>query len=253
MICATCRLLQAASSSCLECGNALVVPAELTTEVIAGVTAVAKSPATGWRDTVALLATTFGFFAGTGVGFVVAGPWGAIALGGAAVIGGYNKQFWKTALTHRRQLHAIAAPIAPVAEAFTGRVQAHTKQLTGGAVAIATTYTLDGGVLVRRVESVPFWLLTGERRILIDGAVRIAAQTAAPMPTAVKELTQLGIPIRRRERARIAAVRVALQPDDKIVAKGTVAALQLFDGGYRDNLVDTLYGETGRPVWITGS
>jgi hypothetical protein len=248
-------LLQAAtdarSPACSECGGStLVAPAELTTEVIAGVTTIAKAPATGWRDTVALLATTFGFFAGTGIGFVVGGPWGAIMGGATVAIGGYNKQFWKTAFTRRKQLRAIAAPAAPIAEAFTGRVQAHTTQLAGGAVAIATTYTLDGGVLVRQIEAVPFWLLTGDRRILIDGAIRIASEAAAPVASAVNDLAKLGIPIRRRERKRIAAHRFALRPDDKIIAKGAVAAMQLRDGGYRDNLVDTLYGETGRPIWI---
>jgi hypothetical protein len=243
--------VQAASGACSECGsNALVQPAELTIEVIAGVTTIAKAPATGWRDTVALLATTLGFFTGMGFGFFVAGPWGAVVFGGAAVIGGYNKQFWKTAFTHRKQLRAIAAPAAPISEAFTGRVQAHTHRLAGGAVAIATTYTLDGDVLVRRIETVPFWLLTGERRILIDGAIRIAAETATPIAGAVKDLSRIGIPIRRGERSRIAAQRVELHPDDKVIAKGEVVAMQLLDGGYRDNLVDTLYGETGKPIWI---
>lgn len=225
-------------------------PAELTTEVIAGVTTVAKAPATGWRDTVALLATTFGFFAGMGIGFAIAGPWGATFFGGAAVLGGYNKQFWKTAFTHRRQLRAIAAPVPPVTEAFTGRVRVHAKQLAGGAVAIATTYLLDSGVLVRSIEAVPFWLIAGDRRILIDGAIRITAADAEPIATAVKELSQLGIPIRRRERGRITAHRVALHADDRITAKGHVAAMQLLDGGYRDNLVDALYGESGMPIWI---
>jgi hypothetical protein len=39
------------------------------------------------------------------------------------VIGGYTKQFWKTAFTHRKQLRAIAAPAPPITEAFIGRVQ----------------------------------------------------------------------------------------------------------------------------------
>ena len=218
--------------------------------MIAGVTTIAKAPATGWRDTVALLGTTLGFFAGMGIGFAIAGPWGATLFGGAAVIGGYNKQFWKTAFTHRRQLRAIAAPAPPIAEAFVGRVQAHTQQLAGGAVAIATTYLLDDGVLVRRIESVPFWLITADRRILIDGAIRISALDPEPVASAVKDLVQLGIQIRRRERSRLTAQRIALRPDDQIVAKGQVASMQLRDGGYRDNLVDALYGESGRAIWI---
>ena len=244
-------MVQTGSRACGECGSkALVTPDELTTEVIAGVTTVAKNPATGWRDTVALLATTFGFFIGTGVGFAVAGPWGAVLFGGAAAVGGYNKQFWKAAFTRRRQLLAIAPPLAPVAEAFSGRVQVHSKRLAGGAVAIATTYFLDDGVIVRSIESVPFWLIAGERRILIDGAIRISAVDAEPVANAVKDLSRMGIPIRRRERGRISAVRAALHPDDKITAKGTVAAMQLLDGGYRDNLVDALFGESGKPIWI---
>jgi hypothetical protein len=250
VICASCRLAQTGSRACSECGSSeLVPPGELTTEVIAGVTTIAKKPATGWRDTVALLATTFGFFAGMGIGFAVAGPWGATIFGGAAVIGGYNKQFWKPAFTHRRQLRAIAAPAPPIAEAFTGRVQPHGKRLAGGVVAIATTYLLDDGVLVRRVESVPFWLITGERRILIDGAIRIAGD-GDTIAHAVKDLLHLGIPIRRRERGRISAQRIALHAGDKITAKGSIATKQLLDGGYRDNLVEALYGESGVPIWI---
>jgi hypothetical protein len=166
------------------------------------------------------------------------------------VIGGYNKQFWKTAFTHRKQLRAIAAPAPPITEAFNGRVQAHANQLAGGALAIATIYTLDGGVLVRTIEMVPFWLVTGGRRVLIDGAIRISAEPAQPVPNAFADLAKLGLPIRRRERARIAATRIALHPDDMIVAKGELTTKQLFDGGYRDNLVDTLFGENGRPIWI---
>ena len=243
--------MQPAARACSECGShAVVEPNALTTEVIAGITAISKPPATGWRDTVALLATTLGFFAGMGVGFFVAGSWGAVLFGGAAVVGGYNKQFWKPAFKHTKQLRVIAAPAPPVAEAFIGRVHTHASQLAGGALAIATTYTVDGGTLARTIESVPFWLISGGRRILIDGAIRISPASGQRVPSAFADLVKLGVEIHRRARKRIVATRVTLQPDDMIVAKGELTTKQLFDGGYRDNLVDTLFGEAGQPIWI---
>lgn len=256
MCCVTCRLVQPPGTVCDDCGGArLVAPSSLTKPVVSGVTTVAKQPATGWRDGVALIATALGICVGVGVGALITGGVFGAAVG-ASVAGmiGYNKQFWRTAFTRSVRVSAVAMlPAPPEAEPIRGVVKAYEKQVgDGDAVAIAITYLFDDHVIARTVEAVPFWLIDGERRILVDGALRITRVSAKPMArtTAVKQLAKLGVQVRRGDRDRIWMTETVLRPDDHVTAAGTLTARQLADG-YRDNLVDAFAGEPGQPVSIT--
>jgi hypothetical protein len=252
----TCRLVQPPASVCADCGGArLVAPSSLTKPIVSGVTTVAKQPATGWRDTLALIATSLGVGVGAGVGaFVTRGMFGAMV--GASLAGGlgYRKQFWRAVFTRSVRVSAVPMlPAAPKAEPIRGVVQPHEKHLgDGDAVAIAITYLFDYDVIARTVEAVPFWLIDGKRRILVDGMLRITRVSAKPKArtTAVKQLAKLGVQVRRADRERIWMTETVLRPNVHVTATGTLTARQLADG-YRDNLVDAFAAEPGQPVSIT--
>src|SRR5450432_3623593 len=254
LVCIACRLIQPRGDQCTDCGDKqLVVPSHLTVEIVTGVTALAKPAATGWRDSVAVTLTALAICGGLIGGFLLAGPWGGLFGVTAATVGGYNKQFWRAAFTRRPRVAAIALLPPPVADTFEGVVKAHSQRLADNAVAIATTYLFDADVIARRVSAVPFWLITGERRILIDGAIRISRTlpTFGSHARALKELAKLGLPIRRVDRPRIQMIETVLRPDARITASGTLTSIQVADdGGYRDNLVDALHGDPGQPTVV---
>jgi hypothetical protein len=254
LVCVACRLIQPRSEGCIDCGDKqLVAPSQLTVDVVTGVTALAKPAATGWRDSVAVMLTAFAICGGLIGGFLLAGPWGGLFGVTATTIGGYNKQFWRAAFTRRPRVAAIALLPPPVAETFEGVVKAHSQRLADNAVAIATTYLFDADVIARRVSAVPFWLIAGERRILVDGTVRVSRTLPAfgSHARALKELAKLGLPIRRVDRPRIQMIETVLRPDAHITASGTLASIQVADdGGYRDNLVDALHGDPGQPTVV---
>jgi hypothetical protein len=254
--CVTCRLVQPVGTVCVDCGGTrLVAPSSLTKPIVSGVTAVAKQPATGWRDSVALLATSLGVCAGVGVGALIThGVFGAVV--GASAVGmlGYNKQFWRTAFRRSVRVSSVAMlPAPPAADPIRGVVKAYEKHVgDGDAVAIATAYLFDDEVIARTIEAVPFWLIDGDRRVLVDGPLRVTRASAKPMArtTAVKQLGLLGVQVRRADRERIWMTETVLRPDVHVTAAGPLTARQLADG-YRDNLVDAFAGEPGRPVSIT--
>jgi hypothetical protein len=226
----------------------------LTKPIVSGVTTIAKQPATGWRDGVALIATALGICVGVAVGALVTGGVFGAAVG-AGVVGmiGYNKQFWRAAFTRSVRVSAVPmSPAPPEAEPIRGVVKAYEKHVGDDAVAIAITYLFDDDVIARTVEAVPFWLIDGQRRILVEGALRITRVSAKPMArtTAVKQLAQLGVQVRRADRERIWMTETVLRPDARVTAAGTLTARQLADG-YRDNLVDAFAGAPGQPVSIT--
>jgi len=254
LVCVACRLIQPRGAHCTDCGDKqLVEPSHLTVEVVTGVTALAKPPATGWRDSVAVSLTALAVCAGLIGGFLLAGPWGGLLGVTAATVGGYNKQFWRAAFTRRPRVAAIALLPPPVADTFEGVVKAHSQRLADNAVAIGTTYLFDADVIARRVRAVPFWLIAGERRILIDGAIRLSRplSTFGSHARALRELAKLGLPIRRGDRSRVQMIEIVLRPDDRITAAGTLASIHVADdGGYRDNLVEALHGDPGQPTTV---
>jgi hypothetical protein len=247
-------LLQPDGDACIECGAAsLVEPRALAREVITALTAVTKPPPTGWRDKLALWTTAIATTTTLMLPLLFGNATWLLAPIGVGAFG-YGKQFWRTKLKRDLRLVGISLPPPPAGESFIATVAPHANRISdpADAVAAATTYLLDDRVLLRRSEAVPFWLIAGDRRVLVDGVVHV--DPAEPEPggraSALVELNQLGVPVRRRDRKRLSMIRTVLRAADCVAALGTIERRQFFDGSYRDNVVDGLTGVTGRPIWL---
>ena len=258
--CPTCRVLATSTARrCAHCGAATVLPADLARPVVSGVTALARKPPTGWRDTLALLGTATGMFGAAVGGAFIAGPIGLLA-GPAFGLLGYSKQFWRAAFKRRDRVRAIAPPRPPLGEAHVGTAQPHERTLAGGELdrpgqplVVAHTLGLGGDVLTRRIEAVPFWLvLSDQRRVLVDGALWLTSDAPVQLPavTALEDLRVAGIPLSRGERKRMTLARTILRAGDSVSIIGVVTTEQLAGSGYRDHHVEALRGEPGAPLWL---
>ncbi len=242
---------------CAHCGDDTVPPNKLARPIISGVTAITKPPAKGWRDMLALLTTSFGMFGAAAAGAFYLGPIGLLA-GPAFATFGYTKQFWRTAFTRRDRVLPIDPPRPPPGDRLLGTAQPHERILElanapAQPLVVASMVGLDGGVIARRIESVPFWLvLHDKRRILVDGILWLSSATPSRLDaTAARNgLAAAGIPLTRAERNRITLWRTVLCAGDSVSALGTVAPEQLAGGGYRDHLIDAMRGHPGHPLWL---
>ena len=220
---------------------------------IEGLTTVKKTPATGWRDGVALIGTAFGVFGAGVVGALTVGPVGLL-LGPAFGVFGYTKQYWKAALKRRPRLAAVPAPTRPEGAALVGVARPFERMLAANALARATTIHSAHGVIVRGIESVPFWLALDDKRVLITGEVWLASSIPAQLPSATDTLRELEVndlPVTRLQRRRMRASRVTIEAGDRVSVIGHVREEQLpGGGGYRDSLAETMRGEPGQIVWI---
>lgn len=243
---------------CAHCGDDTVSPDQLARPTVSGVTAITRKPATGWRDFLALMTTSVGIFAAAAAGAVTLGPVGLLAgpLFGAL---GYTKQFWRTALKRRDRVLPADPPRPPPGDRLLGVAQPHERTLEldnapPRPLVVASLVGLDGGVIARRVEAVPFWLvLADKRRILVDGILWLASATTPeklPTTAALEGLAAAGIPLTRAERKRITVWRTVLCAGDHLSAIGVVSPEQLAGAGYRDHLVDAMRGAPGHPLWI---
>jgi hypothetical protein len=231
-----------------------VATTHLARPIISGVTAISKLPSNGWRDALALAATGLGIFAGLGVGVLLFGPAGAI-LGPAIGAFGYTKQFWRTAFKRADRVTGVPQRRPPPGERLLGIARPHERTLDAPntPLVVATTITIDGGVLARRIESVPFWLaLPDQRRILIDGELWLASAhpERGDHAAARSAIVASGIPLLRSQRRRCTLTRTILCAGDSLSARGPVAPEQLVGGGYRDHLVDAMRGPPGHPLWL---
>ena len=226
---------------------------ELTRVRIEGLTTVKKIPPTGWRDGLALLGTAFGVFGAGVAGVLVVGPAGLL-LGPAFGVFGYTKQYWKAALKRRPRLAAVPAPTRPEGEALVGVARPFERMLDGNLLASATTIHTAQGVIVRTIESVPFWLALDDKRVLVTGEAWLASLVAEKLPSATDALRELKInnlPVTRVQRRRLRASRVTIEAGDRVAVIGHVREEQLpGGGGYRDSLAETMRGEPGQIVWI---
>jgi hypothetical protein len=256
--CPACRVLALDNARrCAHCGTDTVPPDKLARPMISGVTAITKPPPKGWRDTVALLTTSFGIFGGVALGGFYFGPTGAL-LGPAVGLLGYTKQFWRTAFKRRDRVVPIDPPRPPPGDRLLGIAQPHERALDldnapAQPLVVASIVGLDGGVIARRIESVPFWLvLHDKRRILVGGILWLASANPERLDAAAARegLAAAGIPLTRAERKRISLWRTVLCAGDSFSALGTVAPEQLAGGGYRDHLIDSMRGPPGHPLWL---
>jgi hypothetical protein len=109
-------------------------------------------------------------------------------------------------------------------------------------------------VIVRAVDAAPFWLVLGDRRVLVAGNCWVAgAASAAPVPAwpLFGELQIEGLPITRKIRTKLQVSRIAVAPGDRVAVRGRLRVEQLAGaGGYRDALTEAIRGEPGALVWI---
>lgn len=253
LCCPRCRLLQR-GRSCLDCGEPTTALDRLTRDRIAGLTTARKPPAQGWRDAVALYATAFGSLGAAGVGILLTGSaWGAV-LGPVTGLFGYKKQFWKAVVRRCPRLAAVPRRPRPPGAPLVGVARPFERTVAGGALAVATTVESNQGVIVRAVDAAPFWLVLGERRVLVTGDCWVAgAASAAPVPAwpLFGELQIDGLPITRELRTKLRVSRIAVEPGDRVAVRGRLRMEQLAGaGGYRDALTEAIRGEPGALVWI---
>jgi hypothetical protein len=128
------------------------------------------------------------------------------------------------------------------------------RTLTATELARATTIDSPQGVIVRGIESVPFWLALDDKRVLITGEVWLASLVPAELPSATDALRALEVtdlPVSRAQRRKLRASRVTIEDGDRVSVIGRVREEQLpGGGGYRDSLAETVRGEPGQVVWI---
>jgi hypothetical protein len=181
------------------------------------------------------------------------GPIGLL-FGPAFGVFGYTKQYWTTVLKRRPRLAAVPAPTRPEGEALVGVARPFERMLAANALASATTIHNAQGVMVREIESVPFWLALDDKRVLVTGEVWLASLVPAGLPSATDALRELEVndlPVTRVQRRRLRASRVTIEAGDRVSVIGRVREEQLpGGGGYRDSLVETVRGEPGQIVWI---
>jgi hypothetical protein len=253
LCCPRCRLLQR-GRSCLDCGEPTTALDGLTRQRIAGLATAPRRPAQGWRDAVALYTTAFGSLGAAGAGILITGSgWGAV-VGPVVGLFGYKKQFWKAVVRRRPRLAAVPPRPRPSGAPLIGVARPFERTVAGGALAVATTVESSQGVIVRAVDAAPFWLVLGDRRVLVAGNCWVAgAASAAPVPAwpLFGELQIEGLPITRKIRTKLQVSRIAVAPGDRVAVRGRLRVEQLAGaGGYRDALTEAIRGEPGALVWI---
>jgi hypothetical protein len=248
--CPRCRLLQRARV-CLDCGADTAAFAELIRIQIAGLTTVRKQPARGWRDTVALLGTALGMFAAGGAGVLITRSPAGLLLAPAAGLFGYTKQYWKAVF--KRRLRAVPARQRPAGDALIGVAQPFERTVRGGALAIATMIESRGGVIVRAIDAVPFWLMLAGRRVLVAGDCWVGGtpDQHQGVSRTLGEIQASELPIAMTNQRRLRVARVVVMPGDRVAVLGRIREEQIPGaGGYRDSLIETIRGEPGSLVWI---
>jgi hypothetical protein len=169
---------------------------------------------------------------------------------------GYHKQFWRAAFVRRKRLGHVADPKAPDGEPVVGVAQRFERTVTapvGRDAVLATALVVraaGGGLLLRWIEAAPFWVVVGERKLLVTGACWFADAGERVELERRHDLTLRRIAAARAPRDAV-VVQASLRPGDAIAVTGTVRDEQLpGHGGYRDSVVETLRGEPRSVVWV---
>jgi len=219
-----------------------------------------------------VLGTMFLMMLGSGVGNAIGGPAGALA-GFILGLAPYRKHFWKLVPIKRQWLRPIADPIPPSIDdgrvRLVGTAQLHqTTTPTPGskrealAASVVVRAVRDPDVevapdelgtrsyLVRAVASAPFFLVTEGRRILVTGTVWVASRSAVRLTIDPHLVVQrLGLPRRYLPRW-VAAEEAVVSDGRKLSVSGRLREEAVPGVGYRDDVIETLRGEPGEPVWI---
>jgi len=243
--CVECRLLQAPTTACVECGTSMVGPFELVRELL-GYRDVHIARGKDWAFLTALLA-------GSSIAFPVLLP---VAAGGA-IVAAIDK------LTSRRRvIRGVARTPIQVARGAVTRIgtarrlrRTVTSIVDEAPVLVdqAAVCDREGSVLLRRSESAPFLLdgIDGDGPMLVIGPVRFAqTPPATRVRTGDPQLARMGVPDDlpingRLEAARV--VEVGRFAVTGIVDDEAVAELAFHrDGGG----VPVMRGAVGAPVLV---
>jgi hypothetical protein len=248
-----CRLLQAPSASCAECGTHLVAPVELVRELLQ------------YRDMNMVSGRDWAFItamiAGGSIAFPVIAP---LAVGSIIALG-LGKLL---ELRKHRAIAGIELPPPPVVRDATTIVGLPRKfrstvpSLVDDAPVLlehAMVRDRDGGVLIRRSASSPFLLEPADGRpVLVTGPVRLLAPGLfgkSPLREVVqrgdRRLTRMGVP---EDLAIVGELHVGSLVEDQLVVSVTgvvqeesVAELAFHRDGGR---VPVMRGRAGAPVVV---
>lgn len=226
---------------------------------IEGLTTVSKPAPKGWRDTLALTTTVAGIYGASLIGAWLLGSTAGVIAGPVVGAIGYRKQFWKTALVRKESLRAVPAPERPAGLSLNGTAEPFERTLdmprsvVRAPLVVATAIHGPRGVFVRAIESVPFWLVLAERRVLVTGACWANASLCELLPVN-ETLHDLGadrVPLSRWRRRRLTTSRVTIAAGDRVCVTGQLRQ-ELLAGmdGYRDSFTEVVRGEPGAIAWI---
>lgn len=256
--CSNCRLLQAFGQPCQQCEHPVVPLPSLAQARIESVALVPKKPPSGLRDKLELWGTGVGMsVGGLALGILTMNPVvGILTFVGVGALG-MAQQHVRAHLVRRPRLTPRDPPSRPEGTSLLGTAEPLDRTVrtaAGPALAVATTVWLDGGVVVRDVQSVPFWLVQDERRLLVEQPLWLHEAAPEPVVDHDEALLQLGakhLPLSRRQRRALEIKRVILRPGSTIEAIGTVTTEQRPGlGSYRDASVEVLRAHPGHPLWL---
>ena len=241
--CVECRLLQAPTTACVECGTSMVGPMELVRELL-GYRDVKIARGRDWAFLTALLA-------GSSIAFPMLLP---VAFGGA-IVAAIDK------LTSRRRvIRGVALPPVEIARGAVTRIGT-ARRLRGTVTSIvdeapvlveqATICDREGDVLLRRSASAPFLIDGDDGPVLVVGPVRFGkVEAGGRVKTGDVRLRRMGVPDDLALSGRLRSARVAEVGRfavTGVVEDEAVAELAFHrDGGG----VPVMRGAVGAPVLV---
>jgi hypothetical protein len=212
-----------------------------------------------------------GFVLLSAVGVAATRTYLGILLGAAGAFGAQLVRRWTAAVVWHHHLGAIAPPRRPAGPALVGTIEPFERALPPRAsdrsglacpVLVGTAIYSSEGLLLHAIDAVPFWLVIGERRLLVaagsSGAGPLWPHTGEPSPIGARAfLDELGVsplPVSRETRRQLRAVRTILRPGDRLSILGEPRQEQLTNlpglarlAGYRDSHVELLAPPAGPP------
>jgi hypothetical protein len=174
-LCLGCRLLQAATVECAQCGGTTVAPADLVRDLLA------------YRDLSLAAERDLGLItallAGGSIAIPILFPFMLVSLGALAVRVPVRRLRARAHAEHR--VEPIRVP-PPTAAARAIAIAGEARRFRGGTVqsrwdgapVIAEEIAIEtaDGVIVRHAASAPFFVDAGGERVLIRGHVRLMAE-----------------------------------------------------------------------------
>jgi hypothetical protein len=281
-------LLQPPAESCRACGEARPEPLRAlvrpTVERRQALQSAAETPS---LDEAGKRNVAIGFVLISVVGVAVTRTYaGGVLLGAAGAWGAQLVRRWTASIVWRHHLGAIPPPRRPTGTALIGTIEPFERTLPPRAsdrsgrpapVLVGTAIHSSQGLLLHAIEAVPFWLVIGERRLLVAAETAAGSRTSAlwphtgepsttGVPALLDELRLARLPVSRETRSLLRAVRTVLRPGDRVSILGEPRQEQLVNvpglaslAGYRDSHVELLgplpgspgaRGAHATPLWI---